>query len=83
MNTTRGRHEHTWHEGQIHHNWKFGRKTPRTLREAFGEESPPHRRDWDWLVVLVCVVGGVVALWLIPGSAPCALAANAMIQAWA
>ena len=71
MNTTRGRYEHTWHEGQIHSNWKFlGRTTPRTLREAFGDDVSIPRRDWDWLVVLVCAVGGVVALWLIPGSAP-------------
>ena len=32
----RVKHEHSWHQGQINHNWQFQKTTPRTAREAFG-----------------------------------------------
>lgn len=60
-----------FHIGGIHSNYKFGKPTPRTFRQAFGEEFDGEfdetKRSMDGLVLaftLACfVIGLVVGLW--------------------
>ena len=59
------KHEHSWHLGQIHHNWQFQRGTPRTAREAFGHSLDSGYRRSDGVVfwaILICFAIGLL-LW--------------------
>lgn len=56
-----------FHLGGIHSNYKFGKPTPRTSRQAFSEEFDETKRGMDGLVLafaLVCfLIGLAVVSW--------------------
>ena len=57
----RVKHEHSWHQGQINHNWQFQKTAPRTAREAFGHSLDTGRRRADAWVFWIVVLGAVIA----------------------
>ena len=59
------KHEHSWHLGQLHHNWEFQKGSPRTSREAFGGDlDAGYRRADAWVFWFVILSTAAVSIYL-------------------
>lgn len=57
--------KHSPHIGGVHSNYKFGKPSPRTSRQAFGTDFDEHCRSADAYVLAIVALCSVVGLVLV------------------